>query len=417
MKDNDSDLNLGLLGIVSRRDFVKYCTMMAASMGLTMTMGCSKEKQTESAGVKIAKAVTSKKRPPVIWLSGQECTGCTETLLRSTHPTTENLLLKLISLDYHETLDAPSGDLAEAAKQTSIKANKGKFILVTEGAIPLKDGGIYCKIGGRPAVDVLRETAPLASAIIAIGSCASWGGIPSSGPNPTGAVSTEEALEGKFKVINIPGCPPSPYNFLSTVLYVLTFNKLPRLDDKGRPFFAYRRLIHEGCPRRPHFDAGRFAMAVDDEGHRRGWCLYKLGCKGPETYNNCPAILFGDVGARTWPVGCGAPCFGCSEKGVGFTKPIVEQASLHHFTPAGVPYKNEEGVPIRPGGRELRLTAPATYPAINVQEGHGASNAAVGALAGLAGAAVGAGVVIAAKLGKLDQAPDEPSPDEPSGKE
>jgi hydrogenase small subunit len=398
MKYHDSDLAPGLLGMVSRRDFIKYCSLMAASMGLPLNMG-----------VKIAEAVTSKKRPPVIWLSAQECTGCTETLLRSTHPTTEHLLLNLISLDYHETLDAPSGHLAEEAKQASIKANKGKFILVTEGAIPLKDGGVYCKIGGRTAVDILRETAPMASAIIAIGSCAAWGGIPSSAPNPTGAVSTEAALQGKFKVINIPGCPPNPYNFLSAVLYVLSFNKLPELDAKGRPLFAYRRLIHEGCERRPHFDAGRFAMAFGDEGHRRGWCLYKLGCKGPETFNNCPAVLFGDVGARSWPVGTGCPCFGCSEKEVAFTKPIASQASLDHFTPEGLLYKTESGNTVRPGGGVLRLTPPDTYAPIHTQEGHGASTAAVGVLAGLAGAAIGAGAVAASKLGKQDQSAEKPS--------
>lgn len=405
MKDNDSDLTIGPLGFVSRRDFVKYCSVMAAGMGLTMTMGCSTKEKT-SAGVKIAKAVTSKKRPPVIWLSGQECTGCTETLLRSTHPTTEQLLLNLISLDYHETLDAPSGNLAEAAKQDAIKANKGKFILVTEGAIPLKDGGVYCKIGGRPAVDILRETAPMAAAIIAIGSCAAWGGIPSSAPNPTGAVSTEKALQGKFKVINIPGCPPNPYNFLSTVLYVLSFNKLPDLDAKGRPLFAYRRLIHEGCERRPHFDAGRFAMTFGDEGHRRGWCLYKLGCKGPETYNNCPEVLYGDVGARSWPVGTGCPCFGCSEKKVAFTKPIAAQADLGHFSPESLPAQIGGK---RPGGGVLRLTPPTTFAPIHAQEGHGPSTGAVALLAGLAGAAIGAGAVTASKLGKYDQSEDEPS--------
>ena len=254
----------------------------------------------------------------------------------------EKLILDLISLDYHETLSTPSGDLAEAARKKSIEENKGKFILVVDGSIPMKDGGIYCQIGGKPVLEILRETAPLAMAVINIGSCASWGGIPSASPNPTGAVSTAEALGGKFTMINIPGCPPNPYNFLSTVLYVLTFKKLPELDDKGRPIFAYRRLIHEGCERRAHFDAGRFALAFGDEGHRRGWCLYKLGCKGPETYNNCPEQLFGDVGPRSWPVGTGCPCFGCSEKGVGFTKPIPEQASLALFHPGeAYPWKRE----------------------------------------------------------------------------
>jgi len=354
-------------------------------------------------GAKIAEAVAALKRPPVIWLSGQECTGCTETLLRSTHPTVENLILDLISLDYHEALSTPSGHLAEEAKKKSIAENKGKFILVMEGAVPMKDGGIYCQIGGRPVLDILKETAPLAMGVVAIGSCASWGGVPSAGPNPTGAVGAAEALGGKFKVINIPGCPPNPYNFLSTVLYILTFKKLPDLDNQGRPRFAYRRLIHEGCERRPHFDAGRFALEFDDEGHRRGWCLYKLGCKGPETYNNCPAILFGNVGARSWPVGTGCPCFGCSEKGVGFAAPLAQQANLMHFTPAGAPYKGAERI----GGGSLCITPPATYAPIHAQEGHGASLATAGVLAGLAGAALGAGAVTALKLGKKESESEE----------
>ncbi len=378
-------------GMVSRRDFLKFCAVAAAGMGLPLSMG-----------VKIAEAVASLKKPPVIWLSGQECTGCSETLLRATHPTVEKLILDLISLDYHETLSTPSGDLVEAARKTSIAANKGKFILVVDGSIPLKDGGIYCQVGGKPVVQILKETAPQAAAIISIGSCAYWGGIPSSSPNPTGAVSTAEALGGKFSMINIPGCPPNPYNFLSTVLYILTLKKLPDLDDKGRPLFAYRRLIHEGCERRAHFDAGRFALEFGDEGHRRGWCLYKLGCKGPETFNNCPEQLFGDVGPRSWPVGTGCPCFGCSEKGVGFTKPIPEQASLKYFTPAGMPL--EEGK-VRVGGGELRLTPPTAFAPIEAPEGHGVSATAVGIAAGLAGAAAGAAAVTAWKLGTKKSEP------------
>jgi hydrogenase small subunit len=398
MKDWEKDVDLppGSLGLVSRRDFLKFCGVAAVTMGLPISMGA-----------KIAEAVANPQRPPVIWLSGQECTGCTETLLRSTHPTVEQLILDLISLDYHEALSTPAGDLADEAKKKSIAANKGKFILVTEGATPMKDGGIYCKIGGRTALDILRETAPQAAAIVAIGSCASWGGLPSAAPNPTGAVSTHEALGGKFPVVNIPGCPPNPYNFLSTVLYLLTFKKLPELDDKGRPRFAYRRLIHEGCERRPHFDAGRFAMEFGDEGHRRGWCLYKLGCKGPETYNNCPAILFGEVGARSWPVGTGCPCFGCSEKGVGFSAPLAAQASLEYFTPAGAPYKTEEGGQVRVGGGALRLCPPAAYAPVEAAEGHGASAASVAVLAGLAGVALGAGAMTAVKLGKQDKSSDD----------
>jgi hydrogenase small subunit len=226
-------------------------------------------------------------------------------------------------------------------------------------------------------VDILKETAPQAMGVVAIGSCASWGGIPSAAPNPTGAVGAQEALDGKIAVINVPGCPPNPYNFLSTVLYILTFKKLPELDKQGRPRFAYRRLIHEGCERRPHFDAGRFALEFGDDGHRRGWCLYKLGCKGPETFNNCPAMLFGDVGPRSWPVGTGSPCFGCSEKSVAFTAPVVAQASLKKVTPPDV-------------------CAPIT-----IDQGGGPSATTVGVAAGLAGAAIGAGAMTAWKLGHV----------------
>ncbi|MEJ5328571.1 MAG: hydrogenase small subunit [Desulfobaccales bacterium] len=372
-------------GVLTRRDFLKFCAVAAAGMGLPM-----------SAGIRMAEAVAeSMKKPPVIWISGQECTGCTESLLRTTHPTVEKLILDLISLDYHETLSTPSGELAEAAKKKSLQDNRGKFILVVEGSIPTKDGGIYCQIGGKPVLQILQEVAPQAMAHVAIGSCAAWGGIPSAGPNPTGAVGAAEALGGRYAFINIPGCPPNPYNFLSTVLYLLTFKKAPELDEQGRPKFAYRRLIHEGCERRAHFDAGRFALEFGDEGHRRGWCLYKLGCKGPETFNNCPSQLFGDVGPRSWPVGTGAPCFGCSEKQVAFTKPIPEMASLKYFTPGGIPLED-----VRKGGGELRVTPPVAFAPIETPRGHGVS-AGAAALAGAAvGVVVGAAAAMAVKLGR-----------------
>lgn len=348
---------------VSRRNFLKICTAAAVYMGLPASMG-----------EKIAEAAANAKRPPVLWLSAQECTGCVETLLRASHPTLDNLILELISLDYSETLNSGAGRQAEEAREKSMKENWGKYILVVDGSIPTKDGGIYCKIGGRTALELLQEMAPGAVATISIGSCASWGGIPSASPNPTGAKPVHEILAGKgYAIVNIPGCPPNPYNFLSTVLHFLTFNKLPALDDKLRPKFAYGRLIHENCERRPHFDAGRFANEFGDEGHRLGYCLYKLGCKGPETFNNCPSILFGDVGSGSWPVGTGHPCFGCSEEGVGFSAP------LHS--------------PSRP----IYITPPAQFTEAIPSQGAGASSLA----AGVAGAAVGAAVVaVALNLGK-----------------
>ena len=350
-----------------RREFLQFCTTVAATLGLPA-----------GAEAAVAKAVESAKRPSVIWLHFQECTGCSESLLRAEHPTLEKLIFDVISLDYHETLMAAAGHQAEKARKDAMAQHKGKYILVVEGAIPTKQNGIYCKIGGHTAVDLVKECAADAAAVIAIGSCASWGGMPSTDPNPTGASSVAEVL-GK-PVATIPGCPPSPYNFLATAVHFLTFGKLPATDKLGRPLFAYGRLIHENCERRAHFDAGRFAMAFGDEGHRKGYCLYKLGCKGPETYANCPTLGFGDAGEGNWPVGCGHPCIGCTEKGVGFAKPIHSMAKM------------------------LNVAPPLQYPRIAEEIGKGSNFASAAALAAIAGAAAGGAVMLAKNLGLSHQA-------------
>jgi hydrogenase small subunit len=361
------------LGGMTRREFATFCAGVAATMGLS-----------QAAGVQMAEAAETRLRPPVIWLHGQECTGCTESILRAEHPTLEALILDLISLEYHETLCVGAGHQAEAHKNAMMQQHRGKYILVTEGGTPIKDNGIYCKIGGKTHVELVREAAEGAAAIIAIGSCASWGGIQSADPNPTGAVATQDVVPGK-PVINIPGCPPSPYNFLSTVLHLLTFGKPPELDEKHRPKFAYGRLIHDNCERRPHFDAGRFALEFGDLGHRQGWCLYKIGCKGPETNANCPSIGFGDVGFGSWPVGTGHPCFGCTEKEVGFRKPIHSLANVKTHTP------------------------PNAFPTVDGAKGVPIDPAAVAVVAGLGGALVGAGIVAARHMQGSDSAEDDAS--------
>ncbi|HJV25025.1 MAG TPA: hydrogenase small subunit [Aromatoleum sp.] len=348
---------------MSRRAFMQFCATVAATLGLPT-----------GAEAAVQKAMEQKRRPSVIWLHFQECTGCTESMLRAEHPTIEKLILDIISLDYHETLFAAAGHQVEAARKQAMADNKGKYLLVIEGAIPTKEDGIYCKVGGQTAIELTKECAADAAAVIAIGSCASWGGMPSTGPNPTGATGVAEVL-GK-PVVTIPGCPPNPYNFLATVVHFLTFGKLPEVDQLGRPKFAYSRLVHENCERRAHFDAGRFAMKFSDEGHRKGYCLYKLGCKGPETYANCPTVLYGDAGAGTWPVGCGHPCIGCTEKGVGFEKPIHMLAKVKNVEP------------------------PAAYPAIAEPQGQGISLGSAAVLAAVAGAAAGAGAKLAQNLGK-----------------
>ncbi|PMP66650.1 MAG: Ni/Fe hydrogenase [Thermodesulfobacterium geofontis] len=249
-------------------------------------------------------------KPTFVWLHFMDCTGCSEALLRSDNPSIKDLLLDVINLEYHETLMAAGGKEAEKTLFQTIEKYKEKYFCVIEGAIPVKDGGVYCKIGGKTAKDILKKVANNAKLVISIGTCACFGGIPAAFPNPTGAVGVKDVIEKK-KLINIPGCPPNPYNFLATLAYIFLFKKIPPLDDLGRPKFAYGELVHDLCERSDYYDEGKFAEAFGDEGHRKGYCLYKLGCKGLVTYANCPGIRF--CGVQTWPVSIGHPCIGCTE--------------------------------------------------------------------------------------------------------
>ena len=350
---------------ISRRDFVTFCSklMVAAPFGLAVTNFLDVEA--------VAAEIGAAKRPSVIWLQMQDCTGCTETLLRPATPDLATLILDIISLDYHETVMAPSGHDAELALADAIKKNEGKFVLVVEGSIPTRDNGKYLKIAGKWGVDFLNEVASKSAAVISMGSCASWGGVPSSGINPTGAVGVDEIIKSK-PVINIPGCPPNPYVLLGTVLQYARTGTLPELDEKKRPKFAYDRVIHDQCPRRAHFDAGRFAKQFGDDGHRQGWCLYQLGCKGPVTYAPCSTRHFNDV-VDAWPIGVGAPCFGCTEAGVGYT------IALH------------ETVPIK------RPVGPETYPAVDAER-KGISPLATGVAGIVGGALIGAGYLASKKF-------------------
>jgi len=346
-----------------RRDFLKVCTLAAAAVGLPA-----------SAAEKMAQKASSGGKPSLIWLHFQECTGCTESLLRTSAPDVGELILSLVSLDYHETLMAAAGHQAEKTLKDAITRNKGKYICIVEGAIPTKANGAYCKVGGRTAVDIVNETAASAGAIIAIGSCASFGGIPAADPNPTGAQGAPQVLAGKA-VVTLPGCPANPYNLLGTALQYATFGTLPALDELGRPKFAYGRVIHEDCPRRAHFDAGRFAQRFGDEGHRQGYCLYKLGCKGPATHANCSLNHFVET-PGAWPIGIGHPCFGCTEQKLAFRAPLHSTVDAKDFPP---------------------LTGPGTYPPITADRG-GISPLATG-LAGLVvGAAAAGGYVASRKI-------------------
>ena len=150
---------------------MKVCSAAAAAVGLPAW-----------AGEKMAEKVAKGQKPSVVWLHFQECTGCTESLLRTSHPDVGALVLDLISLDYHETLAAAAGHQFEASLEAAKK--QGGYVLVVEGAIPKKQDGIFCVVGGKTAVQSLVECAERAAAVICIGSCASWGGVPSADPEP-----------------------------------------------------------------------------------------------------------------------------------------------------------------------------------------------------------------------------------------
>ena len=307
----------------SRRDFMKFSAFIAAYMGLESTM----------IG-QVAKALETTHRLPVIWEHFQECTCCSESFIRSDHPIVADIILDKISLDYTLTLMAASGHQAEAAKRETMEKYKGEYILCVEGSIPLGDDGNYCCIAGRSAKDLLIEAAEGAKAIIAWGSCASNGCVQSAKPNPTKATPIHKIIKNK-PIIRVPGCPPIGEVMAGIIVHVVTFGRLPELDRLGRPKAFYAKRVHDSCYRRPYYDAGLFAETFDDQNAKKGYCLYKLGCKGPTTYNSCGTIKWNN--GVSYPIQSGHGCIGCSEAGFWDAGPFYERVT-------NIPGIREEGV-------------------------------------------------------------------------
>ncbi|MBI5178240.1 MAG: hydrogenase small subunit [Nitrospinae bacterium] len=304
--DSPSDKKLKLLSEINRRDFMSLCTQVAVALGMANTMV-----------PKIAEAIEkAARRPSVVWLHFQECTGDAEAFLRSTSPSVAELVLDILSIDYHETIMAASGEQAEQILQKTIKENKGKYLVVCEGAIPMGTPpgpggkkGAYLTIGNRTGLELAEEVCSGAMAVISLGNCASYGGVQAQKPNPTGAMGVGKALG--IKTVNIPGCPHNPVNSVATIVNFLLLGTLPATDRYGRPLFAFEKRIHDQCTRRAHFDAGQFVTEFGSEEAKKGFCLYKMGCKGPQTYHNCNIIRYNDH--TGWPIGAGHGCVGCSE--------------------------------------------------------------------------------------------------------
>jgi [NiFe] hydrogenase small subunit len=278
---------------VSRRDFMKFCGLMAATLGL------------EASYVpKIAAALAGPTRPPVVWLQFGECTGCTEAFLRTSNPFLDDLLLSKISLDYHETIMAPAGEAATLSLSNTVDTYAGQFLCFVEGAIPTADNGIYGMIGGETMLRIASDVCPKALKVIAVGSCACDGGLPAAQGGLTGAKGVKDATG--ISTINLPGCPPNPVNMAALIVNYLLQGTFPALDASGRPLFAYGSTVHDGCPR-----------------HDSQWCLEGYGCRGKTTYHNCSSVKFND--ATSWCVQADAPCSGCSQSG------FWDQGSFFNF--------------------------------------------------------------------------------------
>ncbi|MBS1653516.1 MAG: hydrogenase small subunit [Bacteroidetes bacterium] len=297
----------------SRRDFMKFVTMMTAFMGLE-----------KSAIGQIAQSLQANTRVPVIWLHFQECTCCSESFIRSSHPIVADILLDQISLDYTETLMAASGFQAEEAMQNTMKKYKGEYILCVEGSVPTSADGVYCMIGGKTSMQILQEAAEGAKAVIAWGSCACNGCVQAAKPNPTHATPIHKLVSGK-PIIKVPGCPPIGEVMAGVIVHLVTFGRIPELDGLGRPKAFYSKRVHDSCYRRPFFDAGLYVESFDDENAKKGYCLYKVGCKGPSTYNACGVTKWNN--GTSFPIQSGHGCIGCSEENYWDNGRLYERGS------------------------------------------------------------------------------------------
>jgi quinone-reactive Ni/Fe-hydrogenase small subunit len=286
---------------LGRRDFLQWASATTAMLMLPA-----------SFTPLVAEAAVLMNRVPVIWVELQDCAGNSEALLRSDGPKIDEIILDIISLEFHETLQAASGHQAEKQMDEAMEHFDGKYLLFVEGSVPLGMNGQYGTIGarGETFVDHLHRTAEGAAAIVAVGSCATYGGIPAAAPNPTDAVGVMDVIKGK-PIINIPACPANPSNMVGVILHYVLTGTLPELDSLLRPKFAFGYRIHDNCERRAHFDAGEYVEEWGDEGAKNNFCLYKVGCKGPMTFNNCSIIRYNE--GVNWPIGVGRGCIGCSE--------------------------------------------------------------------------------------------------------
>lgn len=301
---------------IKRRDFMKLCAAVTAAFSLPKTFSKDIAYATEKA----------MNKPAVIWLQGQDCTGCSESLLSTINPSVGELVLDTLSIRYHEAIMAASGHVSEYALQQTMDA--GGYVLIVEGSIPKADDR-YCEVGGKAFKDILVQAADKAAAIIAVGSCAAYGGIPGATPSQGGGVG--DFIKNK-PIINLPTCPVKPSRLVATVMYYLATGNPPALDKWGRPVVFYGNLIHDNCPRRGQFDKGNFLKDWNDPEQRK-YCLLLKGCKGPKTYADCAQVWWNE--GANFCINAGAPCAGCAQPEYykDFT-PLYDKQEMFNIGPA-----------------------------------------------------------------------------------
>ena len=266
----------------------------------------------------------------LVWLHLQECTGCSESLLRTEEPGFDVLIFDIFKLHYHDLVLAASGHNAHEILHT---IESTPYVLLVEGSVSMGEQEEYITLGGKSGYTEAAHLIDHAQAVFAVGTCSSYGGIQTAHPNPTNGHGLKEVFDAN--IVHIPGCPPSDKNIIGNLLYFYLLGETPPLDELGRPLFAYAKSVHDLCERRNFFLSGDFVQSFDDPAMAQGYCLYKVGCKGPYTFNNCPKVKFN---AKTsWPVQAGHGCIGCSEPNFwdnfGLIEKPISNDSIAGFTP------------------------------------------------------------------------------------
>ena len=282
---------------ISRRDFLKWSIAAAVALKVEFDMD------------KVNTVLAAETDPPVIWLQGAGCSGCTISALNVTNPTTiDNVLLNKISMKYNSTIMTASGELAMQTLSQMATQYKGQFILVVEGAVPTGVNGHYCIIGEENGVPLTIQAAllkygPMAKYVVSAGTCASFGGITAAAPNKTACTTVKALLSAKTinPVINLPGCPVHPTVLIQTLIDLI-LTGMPSIDSSGRPKKYYGSKIHSSCPRRSG------AAKVMQPGIYG--CYSDIGCKGPSCENVCPSMKWNN--GQGWCIGANYPCIGCA---------------------------------------------------------------------------------------------------------